>query len=291
MASARSIFRIFLLLTALTAMVGCVHGQPGTQYEIVDGSLVRGADALIDLGQPAATYETSLLWRGGSQFLVRESFTNEKNLLLVELLPGELTGRVISIHRSLMTLDAFGAPTWSGVEVLDSGFPLDSELWDRVFELTASLPAPTNDGPPPVLGSTVSVRTFKNHAVIGEHRMFSPTAPESPLDALRLGSLRGCDQRLESGEPMRYAMIDQNHAIIDVVLHHHADGPVSGSYRAPGESRPRPLKGEQAGSDLVLRSMDGHVVFKGRRRALIFTGRAVLLGQEPVVAVLGCAEL
>lgn len=292
MATARSIFRSFVLLTALAGMVGCMHGHARAQYEIVDASLVRGGDTLVDLGRPAATYETSLVRRGGSQFLVRESFTNEKSLLLVELLPGRSTGRVISIHRSLMTTGPSGAPAWSGVEVLDSEVPLDDGLWDRVFELTASLPAPRPDGvPAALLGTTMSVRTFKHQTPSGEYRMFSPTAPESPLDPLRLGSLPKCSERLKAGGAVDFAVVTQDQGIIDVVVHRSADGEVTGTYRALGASEYLPLKGEHSSDGLTLRTMDGHIVFDGRGEMLLFTGHWMVPGRESVAAVLGCAEL
>lgn len=111
------------------------------QYTLVDRSLNIGAVAIVDLGSPAATYQTTLIRRDGSQFLVRESFTNDKRVLMVELRPGRLTGTVVSIHQDLMAVDASGAPGWTGVKVLNSGIVIDDGFWDRVFEITYALPS------------------------------------------------------------------------------------------------------------------------------------------------------
>lgn len=192
-----------LLGFALSGLPGCAHGTGGAQYAVLDGSLVAGRDALIDLGPPAATYDRSLVTRGGSQSLVHESFTNHKRVLVVELLPGRKAGRVVSVHRNLMALDALGRPTWSGVEILDSGLVLDEGVWDKAFRITDSLPAGEPDTSWSLPGTTISIRTFKDGVAVGEGRMFSPTAPEASIDVGQLGSTTRCSGGVTTGSQQR----------------------------------------------------------------------------------------
>ena len=183
---ARALLGALLLGVVLSGLPGCAHGSGGAQYAVIDGSLMIGGDVLFGLGPPAATYDRSLVTRQGSQFLVHESFTNDKRVLLVELLPGRTAGRVLSVHRNLMVLDALGRPTWSGVEILDSGLVVDEGVWDEAFRITDSLTAGEPDPSWALPGTIISIRTFKEGVATGEGWMFSPTAPEASIDVGRL---------------------------------------------------------------------------------------------------------
>lgn len=291
MLGAKALLGTVLLGSALFGLLGCAHGTAGAQYAVVDDSLVAGSDTLIDLGPPAATYDRSLITRDESQFLIHESFTNDKRVLLVELLPARVAGRVVSVQRNLMALDASGRPTWSGVELLDSGLALDDGFWDRGFGITDSLLAGEPDISSSLPGTIISIRTFKDGVAVGEHRMFSPTAPEAPVDVRRLGSVTRCTQRSSTGSRLRYAVATEDHAIIDVTLERSSNGAVRGSYRFSGESKTVPLAGTWNDGALVLESVDGRVLFEGQGHDSLFTGWWALTEQERIKAVLGCAEL
>lgn len=289
---ARSLLKALLVVSALAGMVGCAHGETWTSYVLRDGSLVSGAETVADFGPPSATYQTSLIQRDGSQYLVRESFANDKRVLLVELLDGRRTGRILSIHRNLMALDASGSPAWTGIEVLGFRAPLDGDIWERVFTLTDELPAPRPDTSRAAQpGTVITVRTFSGDAAVREHRMFSPTATEAPVDLSRLGSLPHCRAVLESGGSARFAVAVGDGQIVDVTLERDQEEGLTGSHRSVGETVGIPLTGEWNANAMTLRALEGQMVFEGRSQNALFTGWWTPPGHEPVEAVMGCAEL
>lgn len=292
MLAARSLLKVLLVASVLVGAVGCAHGQTQSRYTLLDGSLLLDTEVVVDFGPPSATYQVSLIQRNGAQYLARESFTNEKRVLLVELLQGRRTGRVLSVHRNLMALDASGSPAWTGIEVLDSTVPLDEGVWESVFKITDALPAPkpdTSAGAQP--GTVIPVRIFNGAVAIGEHRMFSPTATEAPVDMGRLGSLPHCSAVLESGGFARYAVATRDQQIIDVALVRDPKDIVTGTYRILGESVDVPLTGQWIADAVTLRSLGGQILFEGREREALLTGWWTPPQHEPVEAVLGCAEL
>ena len=285
---AKSMTSVVAVVLVLLGLLGCVHGE-AEQYTLVDRSLNIGAVAIADLGSRSATYQTTLIRRDGSQFLVRESFTNEKRVLMVELRAGRRTGTVVSIHQDLMAVDASGAPGWTGVKVLNSGIVIDDGIWDRVFEITDALPSPRPVSSRARLGTVVAVRTYKDHLAVGEHRMFSPTAPEAHVDPARLGTPPRCDELLEAGALARYAVVLADQRIIDVSLQGARGEGLTGTYKVLGTSEAIPLVGRRTGSNLALRSTAGEILFDGRRPGPLFAGTWVAPGQATVEAVLGCA--
>lgn len=292
MLSARSWAHILLVAAGLGGVMGCAHGQAEARYSLANNALVLGTETIVELGPPAATYQISLIQRGEHQFLVHESFTNDKRVLMVELLPGKLAGRVVSLHRNLMAVDMSGAPAWTGVEVLDSGVPLDDGIWDQVFAKTDALQAPSPDasGAPP-LGTSIPVRSFRGEAALREYRVFSPTPTEAPLDLARLGSLPLCAFMLESGGLVRYAAATRSHGIVDFRFRRSRGRSLTGTYRLLGETREIPLSGERVGGTITLRTPQGHALFEGQDAEKLLIGRWTIPGEEPTDAVLGCAEL
>lgn len=292
MAKFRCAFQLLFLISCLIGMVGCAHSQAQSEYALVNGSLTIGEDMIANFGGPTVTYQTSLIRRETSPFLVHESFTNDKRVLLVELLPDRVAGRVVSIHRNLMNLDASGAPTWSGVEILDSGIILDDELWDRVFDITDSLTSAQPEAvEPALLGTVAFVRTYSGRTKIGEHRMFSATAPEAPIDVARLGSLERCGSLSAAGSLKRYAVVTGGQGIVDIKLAISSDGMVRGRYRTVGQGEEMPLTGRRIGDTLILRSGTGEVLFEGTEQASLFVGAWTATDQGMTEAVMGCAVL
>src|SRR5690606_41568878 len=89
----------------LLLATGCAHLQPQARYALVNNVLVIGVDPVVAFGEPSATHHTSLIRRGGRQFLVYESFRTDKRGLLVVLLPGKRMGSALSLSRNLLAPD------------------------------------------------------------------------------------------------------------------------------------------------------------------------------------------
>lgn len=288
----RLMLQFLFLISSIAGMIGCAHIHAEPDYALSNGSLTHDAEVVAHFGMPAATYHISLIHREGAPFLVRESFTNDKRVLMVELLPHRVAGRIISAHRNFMDLNASGIPTWSGIEILDSGLKVDDELWDHAFDITDSLALAEPDATArALLGTVIFVRTYDEGTAVSEHRMFSATAPEAPVDVARLGSLSRCDSSSDDGRPKSYAIATGGQGVIDIRLNFSPDGMVRGSYSDPAQGEEISLTGQRNGNTLVLRSGNGETVFEGEEKASLFIGKWLVPDRGIAEAELGCAVL